>query len=192
MNYIENAHRTSAPVEPVMDRLAATPQSLQTLYIILRIIALHCAVLDKWKAWAFYGKGGCPMVPALLDLPRTAPVMAMENALGVISDLHFIEILHAVIGDASESGEMIDALIPALYENKALDIVNIHEEAGDKLWYLAKLFKFTNTDFGEVMYKNIAKLQKRYPQKFTEQAAIERDLDEERKELEAHFGSPNA
>lgn len=39
-------------------------------------------------------------------------------------------------------------------------------------------------DFQECLYKNIAKLKVRFPDKFTEEAALNRDLDQERMVLE--------
>lgn len=39
-------------------------------------------------------------------------------------------------------------------------------------------------DFREILYTNIEKLRKRYPEKFTEEAALNRDLDSERATLE--------
>ena len=41
-----------------------------------------------------------------------------------------------------------------------------------------------NIDFQQCLYKNIEKLKVRFPDKFTEEAALNRNLDAERKELE--------
>lgn len=45
--------------------------------------------------------------------------------------------------------------------------------------------EFYNLDFEEILYKNIEKLKVRYPDKFTEEAALNRNLDSERKILES-------
>ena len=64
------------------------------------------------------------------------------------------------------------------------DEVNLKEEAGDLLWYLAMLFRELDTDFTEVATTNINKLKARFPEKFTEEKAYVRDLITERKILE--------
>jgi len=179
-NYIEQANRTSAPVEPVVDRLAATPQSLTELFYILQGLAVYAAKLDKWKAWAYYGKGVHPMPPTNHELRAEMPIMALEMALKTIDSTHFLEVLHAVVGIGSEAGEMIEALLPVMFGGKEFDVDNAHEEGSDLLWYLAKLFKYTDTTFERVMEANIAKLRARYPTKFSEEAAKNRDLDAEK------------
>lgn len=49
------------------------------------------------------------------------------------------------------------------------------------LAYICNLYKL---DFFQCLTNNIDKLKVRYPEKFTEKAALNRDLDSERKELE--------
>lgn len=182
-NYISLAHRTSAPVEPVIDRLASNPNSLGQLFFILHGLASYAAALDKWKAWAYYGKGSPPNPPNNKELSPEYPIMALESALSTIDSPHFLEVLHAVVGIGSEAGELAEAMMPVLFGGAPIDLTNAHEEGGDILWYLAKFFKFTNTDFDTVMAANIAKLRARYPQKFTEEAAKNRDLEAERNAL---------
>ncbi|AGG57979.1 hypothetical protein VPBG_00207 [Vibrio phage helene 12B3] len=93
-------------------------------------------------------------------------------------------ILHAAIGLCTESGELIDALKKSIFYGRELDIVNVKEEAGDILWYLAILFDEIGTDFETEQARVIAKLEARFPEKFTEEAAYNRDLKTEREILE--------
>ena len=65
-----------------------------------------------------------------------------------------------------------------------LDLVNVKEEIGDLLWYIAIMLNVLDTDFETVMRTNIAKLKARYPDKFTEEKATHRDLNKERQILE--------
>ena len=95
---------------------------------------------------------------------------------------HRIE--HAIDGCVTEAGELQDALKKAKYYGKELDVVNIKEEAGDILWYLAILFDELGTDFETEMNRVITKLKTRFPDKFTEEDAFTRDLVAERKVLE--------
>ena len=93
-------------------------------------------------------------------------------------------ILHATIGVNTEAGEMIDAVKKSMFYGKELDTVNILEEAGDILWYLAILFDELGTTFEAEQDRVINKLKVRFPEKFTETLAEVRDLKSEREVLE--------
>jgi NTP pyrophosphatase (non-canonical NTP hydrolase) len=93
-------------------------------------------------------------------------------------------LMHAAIGLCTESGELIDALKKAMFYGKELDKTNLKEESGDILWYLALFMDAIGTDFETEMIRVIAKLEARYPEKFTEELAANRDLAAERKVLE--------
>jgi len=93
-------------------------------------------------------------------------------------------LLHAAIGLVTESGEMIDAIKKSLFYGKPLDIVNVKEELGDIAWYLALACESLGTDLPTVFQKNIDKLKARYPNKFSLEAAENRDLIKEREILE--------
>lgn len=97
--------------------------------------------------------------------------------------------LHAAIGITTEAGELIDAYKKAIFYRKELDLTNVKEEAADLIWYLALLFDEIGTDFETEAARVIAKLKKRYPEKFTTEHATNRDLDAEREILEgSHNG----
>jgi NTP pyrophosphatase (non-canonical NTP hydrolase) len=93
-------------------------------------------------------------------------------------------LLHASIGITTESGELADLLKKHIFYGKPLDTVNAVEECGDLLWYVALACDALGVTIGEVMERNIAKLRTRYPDKFTSDAAINRDLEAERRALE--------
>jgi len=92
---------------------------------------------------------------------------------------------HAVLGIASESGELVDAIKKSKIYNKQLDKVNLVEEMGDMMWYLALLCDDLGVSFEQVWEKNINKLKIRYPEKYSHDKALKRDLDSERALLEA-------
>lgn len=107
------------------------------------------------------------------------------DAIGLrLSNPENIRLLHAAIGLCTESGEVQDALKKHLFYGKPLDKVNLSEELGDIFWYIAILSDALGVSFDEIQEKNIAKLKARYGDKFTEAAALNRDLDTERKILE--------
>jgi NTP pyrophosphatase (non-canonical NTP hydrolase) len=94
--------------------------------------------------------------------------------------------LHAAIGMSTEANELLDVYKKFIYYGKPLDKVNIAEEIGDCMWYIALLCRSSGLDLEEIMETNIEKLKKRYPEKFTEASAITRDLNGEREVLEAN------
>lgn len=97
-----------------------------------------------------------------------------------------VRILHAAIGCVTESGELLDALKKQIFYGRELDVVNVKEEAGDILWYLAILFDELGTDFETEATRVINKLKTRFPDKFTEETVYNRDLETERKVLEGY------
>lgn len=95
-----------------------------------------------------------------------------------------VNVIHGIVGAVTESGELLEALINSLKTGDAIDFVNIEEESGDLFWYLALIAKACYFTFEEAQTTNIKKLKKRYGEKFSEHAALNRDLDGERKVLE--------
>lgn len=95
------------------------------------------------------------------------------------------KLFHYLVGIATESGELLDAIKKSIIYGKKLDLVNLKEEIGDCCWYIARLLDTLDFTFEEVMDVNIAKLKARYGEKFTEHAALNRNLAKEREILEA-------
>lgn len=95
------------------------------------------------------------------------------------------DLLHSMLGIASEAGEFVDPFKRSLHYGKKIDAVNLDEEIGDLLWYISIYCEARGTTIETLAERNIRKLMVRYPDKFTEQDALNRDLDSERKELEA-------
>ena len=84
------------------------------------------------------------------------------------------DILHAVLGIASESSELVDNLAAAL-KNGEFDRENLIEEAGDLCWYLQLLCNALGVRVDEVVMANREKLMKRYPGlKWSEERALAR------------------
>lgn len=92
--------------------------------------------------------------------------------------------LHFAIGLSTESAEILDQIKKHVYYNKPLDIINLEEELGDCLWYIALACRTLNVSFESLMEKNINKLMVRYGEKFSEEKAIKRNLEQEREALE--------
>lgn len=135
--------------------------------------------LDMLKKVIFYGKD-----PDILghdykdfvkhDVPQLANATLKEQKL-----------LHGAIGAATESAEILEQVFNSLMEGKDVDTVNIGEEIADTNWYHAIFLRELNIDFYQALTNNINKLAERYGDKFSEYKALNRDLDAERKILEA-------
>lgn len=137
--------------------------------------------LDAIKKLLFYGK---PIEPALGE-PERLPEIHCKYIPRVFEDEQKgVDLIHAVLGIATEAGEMLEALYNAFMTGEPIDETNLKEEGGDNLWYLAILFKALKTNFDDEQRRNIAKLRQRYPEKFSAAAALNRNLAAERVELE--------
>jgi NTP pyrophosphatase (non-canonical NTP hydrolase) len=122
------------------------------------------------------------------------PVIEKENG-EVIADLarmhepeykQLLRAVHAVLGLASEVGEVADALKRKLFYNKPLDPVHLQEEldVANQMLIAEDQDLRTKTP-EEIDDQNIAKLRARYPEKFTEEQALNRDHAKERAALES-------
>ncbi|KGM36200.1 hypothetical protein P409_00240 [Inquilinus limosus MP06] len=96
-----------------------------------------------------------------------------------------VDLLHGVVGLATELGELITPLVNEWMKDEEIDRVNLVEEIGDLLWYQALVLKVLGSDFATASDKVVNKLRIRYPEKFTEDQALNRNLEEERAVLEA-------
>lgn len=91
-----------------------------------------------------------------------------------------IALLHSCIGMAGEVGELATAIQRWLWYGKGdFDKINGIEEFGDVTWYAAEGIEALGGKLEDVLIKNIAKLAKRYPEKFTEFLAAEENRDRE-------------
>jgi len=92
--------------------------------------------------------------------------------------------IHMVLGMQTEAAEIADVYKKALAYKKDIDFVNVKEEIGDQMWYIANMCNIHGWDLREILATNISKLESRYPEKFTVEEALNRDLTAERVILE--------
>jgi NTP pyrophosphatase (non-canonical NTP hydrolase) len=99
------------------------------------------------------------------------------------------DLVHAALGLFTESGELLEHIHDVLTGSVELDKVNVFEEVGDCHWYLGLLHRFLGTLPSQAYEANIAKLRKRYPDRFTEEKAQHeaRNLEAERELLEQYL-----
>lgn len=93
-------------------------------------------------------------------------------------------LIHMSMGMNTEQAEFADVLKKNFAYGKDVDYVNLKEELGDLMFYVANACTLLDWKLEDVCSLNITKLQKRYPNNFTQVAALHRDLDAERELLE--------
>jgi NTP pyrophosphatase (non-canonical NTP hydrolase) len=96
-----------------------------------------------------------------------------------IQDPQTMRLLHAAMGFSTEAGEFMDILKKHIFYGKPLDFPNAREEVGDLFWYAGIAIDVLQTTMKEVLTANIEKLRQRYPEKFTSDAALNRNVDAE-------------
>lgn len=96
--------------------------------------------------------------------------------------------LHMILGIITEAGELADVYKKALAYGKEIDEVNVQEEIGDLMWYIANFCTMNGYDLEQILSANIAKLRVRYPERFSAESALNRDLDKESETLKLATG----
>ncbi len=89
------------------------------------------------------------------------------------------KMFHAVIGLSTEANELLDQFKKHVFYKRELDLVNLKEELGDVMWYIAILLRELDVKFEDVLDWNIEKLKKRYGEKFDTQKSIDRNIENE-------------
>ncbi len=95
--------------------------------------------------------------------------------------------LHAIIGIADESGELVEMMLRSTFYNKPINITDYKDELGDLWWYIClavdDLAKQENKKpaeiFREILDINKAKLLIRYPEGYSDKQALDRNLKKE-------------
>lgn len=176
--FVQDAIRTESRIDNITTNPVVLEGILQTL------IAAGNA-LDMVKKNVFYGK---EIDQAQLErLANTAELFASQIRDDRPAQKQFDidpRLFHAVVGMTTESIELLEALHASFQTGEPIDTVNLLEEMGDINWYEAIAIDTLDSDFETVLNKVIAKLKARFPEKFTSENAINRDLDTERKILE--------
>ena len=101
-----------------------------------------------------------------------------------IIDKGLLDDVHMILGMQTEVAEIADVYKKHIAYDKDLDLVNVKEELGDTMWYIANLCNLNGWDLRDILDTNINKLKVRYPERFTKENALSRDLLKERKILE--------
>lgn len=178
---------------PLALRTESVPSELRTnLRAFLAAIAAAIAsaeILDAFKKQMFYGK----RAKLTEKLAHYNAVLAEANAIlseGVSEDSLTdtvdmdIRVLHGLLGFVTEAGELAAVLRKGV-SGEVIDSVNIQEEVSDSAWYVAILYDALKLDYYTGLTNVINKLIIRYPNQFDSYFAEHRNLEAERKQLEA-------
>lgn len=93
--------------------------------------------------------------------------------------------IHMLLGMNTEVGELADNFKKAMAYGKEVDWENVQEELGDLMWYIVGFCNVNGFDLEEVLEKNISKLKARYPNKFSTERALNRNIDEEARAMKS-------
>lgn len=181
--FVNDATRTESSVNEVR----VNPELLTG---VMQLFIASGNMMDQIKKHVFYGKAydSEKLITEFVNIVGTLDQVKQAIGEGLTDEHETIvdvnaRIAHAIIGSATEGVELIEALAKYMSGDE-LDTTNILEEMGDQNWYHAIAHDELGASYGQTMDTVIAKLKARYPDKFTSDDAINRDLTEERKILE--------
>lgn len=179
-DFVPQALRT----ESVIDK---TNINVEYLKKLLRLHIISGTLLDYCKKGIFYNNWSkhddnyLQLVEKLND-SFTDMMMEHPSHRSEINNVNF-RLIHGLLGTVTESSEVAEILLKYL-ETGEYDKVNIFEESSDISWYDAILFDELGGSKSVALQNVIDKLKVRFPDKFDEKLAANRNLTSERKELE--------
>jgi NTP pyrophosphatase (non-canonical NTP hydrolase) len=95
---------------------------------------------------------------------RTAPDFTTQREAAIC----------AALGLTGEAGEFADMVKKAMFHGHDLDEDKMVKELGDILWYVTLAAKALGVSLELVASENVAKLERRYPAGFSEEASRNR------------------
>lgn len=173
MSYKDEALRTLATdYSAILERIENSPEEVAEYFRRIYLATMHLRKLtDDLKGYIFYGREPSP------EKPYT---MVEFSGKGLTESK--LDALHAILGLISESGELAEPILRWVvgYEVNEDHIV---EELGDIHWFMNLMTAALNLTESNIKKQNIAKLRARFPDKFSEADAIDRDVENEYKQM---------
>lgn len=168
--YLKASERTE---KKFPEGLELTGDNQVVLNFLMSDLSTIGKAVDHVKRHLIYG-ADMELKPPQSDFTPNAKQLSNQQA----------EMLHAALGKVTEGIEFIEMVTESINANKGFDVANALEEVGDGMWYDAMVLRLIGSDFDNAAQINIDKLTARFPEKFTQEAALNRDLDTERQILE--------
>lgn len=183
-DYVRAAVSTeSSDFVAIRGRLSTQEGSAGLVGALAKLTELS-GMVDLLKKGAFYGRA-VELPEALVEHGRRSPGRPRGGEMGAILTPTMIRNLHAVLGLATEVGELVEAVVREMEGGGAVDAVNLMEECGDLMWYMAVLADNNGFTLEHALERNVEKLRKRYGGAgFSGEAANYRDTAAERAVLE--------
>lgn len=179
--YQRDALRTKSTVDTL--DIKHEDGTLGLLMDLLRDVYRDGVDLDHLKANLFYGRPLPEEYPA--DVDETASSfreLAFRGNLRLTG--RDVDLLHGILGLASELSEMLQIIVTAWSTGEDMDLSHLREELGDADWFWGLMCSAVGLDPATILRSNIAKLKARFPDKFSFQAANERNLEAEKTAME--------
>lgn len=155
--YVKEATRTESEMDIVVTDQEYFQQALHMFIEAARR-------LDIVKKNAFYGK----------PYPNEDNFVPVDKLHGAPP-----RVFHSLIGILTEAGELAELLEKVSLTDEVVPAEKFADEFGDLNWYQAVGIDALRLSFANILRANIAKLKARYPEKFTSENAINRDLENE-------------
>lgn len=180
-DYISHATRTESKIDHVTFHK-------NTLLNAMKLHILSGTLLDNIKKNIFYNKPISDDWDEILTeiTQLTKEISSLDDINELSRNIININprIFHSAVGIATEGAELVEALYKSIDDNIELDTVNVLEESFDVLWYLLIGHDAMNANMENTLNVGFDRLRKRYPEKFTSDNAINRNLESEREILE--------
>ena len=177
-DYVAEAHLTASP------HFCGDRVPLAHFAAVLQDAIDALSALDRIKKAFFYGRDLGPLALDVGDVWQNCAKLPEWISDHPEDDEKARNIIHAIIGKATEAGELLELLHATAINGEVFDVANAGEEIGDGFWYDALLARACGLTFDGIQRTNIAKLRHRFPNAFTEYDANNRDLFAERRILE--------
>lgn len=193
-------HTTDEGYAQFVDQLAAPPNTFTRSGVAYHLLmdtmdALNPVMLelDHLKRVITYGDKLRMNPPSTMIRP---PLQAKEHHLHMNGDA--ADLLHGLLGIMTEALELAPIIagiiqgtensigsLEALQDKGYIDLTNVEEELGDHMFYSTLAGSALRRSSKDVRTTNVNKLLKRYESgKFDADAALNRNLDAERTQLE--------
>jgi NTP pyrophosphatase (non-canonical NTP hydrolase) len=177
----------------------------QNLITLLKMTVALTEILDGIKKAAFYNKTQkletyfVNHITSIGDMAKDLEWQSRAKGAteAIIDTKEFIpnvdpRVFHGILGIVTESGELAAALLKGVEDsNHTIDAVNVQEEMSDIAWYEAILHDTLKLDWGQGLTNVIEKLRIRYPDKYSDYHADNRNLEAERAALEVGVTTPS-
>lgn len=86
--------------------------------------------------------------------------------------------LNYTLGLAGETGEVVDIVKKGIFHGHEMSQDKMCEELGDALFYIAAIATMSKLSLSDIATMNVRKLKRRYPDGFSKEKSVNRELYE--------------